>query len=159
HTPTLLTRILFPYTTLFRSPVFSFCTQAETNELLSHTQAQHYTAGTVIRQIGEAFDGIYFIQSGRVELSAQGHGDTRYRHVYLSAGSTFGQFALGDSGQQLTTIQAVDDVEVLILTDQQIKALEQSNPPLAIRLWTAIAREAYTMLGQTSREIGAREQT
>src|SRR5699024_12495143 len=115
-------------------PVFSFCTQAETNELLSHTQAQHYTAGTVIRQIGEAFDGIYFIQSGRGELSSQGHGDTRYRHVYLPAGSTFGQFALGRSGRQLTTIQAGDDGELLILTDPRSKALAQSNAPLANRL-------------------------
>ncbi|GAA4114962.1 glutaminase A [Enteractinococcus coprophilus] len=140
------------------APIFGFLTDEEADELAAHMQVQHYPAGTVIRQIGQPFDGIYFIRSGRVELSAQGQGETDYRHGYLSAGSTFGQFALGDSCQQLSTIRAVHDVEALVLTAQHIAALEHSNPALAIRLWTAIAREAYTMLGQTSRETGAREQ-
>lgn len=61
------------------------------------------------------------------------------------------------TGRQLTTIRAVDDVEVLVLSARKIAAIEKSNPQLAIRLWTAIAREAYTVLEQSSREAGARE--
>lgn len=140
------------------APVFEFLSSDEAEELSSYMQGRHYTAGTVIRHIGQPFDGIYFIRSGRVELASEGHDDARYRHAYLPPGSTFGQFALGDTGQQLTTIRAVDDVEVLVLTAQHLSSLEQSDPTLAIRLWTAVAREAYTMLGQISREVGAREQ-
>src|SRR5699024_11570305 len=115
-----------------------------------------YAADTVIRRVGQPFGGIYFIRSGRVELAAEGKGDTRYRHVYLSPGTTFGEFALTYTGRQLTTIRAIDDVEVLVLSEQKIASIEKSKPQLAIRLWTAIASEAYTVLEQSSREAGAR---
>lgn len=78
--------------------------------------------------------------------------------MQLHHNTDLGLTHLGDTGRQSATICAVDNVEVLILTAHHIDALEQSNPPLAIRLWAAIAREAYTMLGQSSREVGAREQ-
>src|SRR5699024_4249104 len=63
------------------------------------------------------------------------------------------------TGRQLTTIRAIDDVEVLVLSAQKIASIEQSNPQLAIRLWTAIAREADTELEQSSREAGARDES
>lgn len=140
------------------APVFEFLDDHEVDLLAGYMELRSYTANTVIRRVGQPFGGIYFIRSGRVELAAEGRGDTRYRHVYLSPGTTFGEFALSYTGRQLTTIRAVDDVEVLVLSARKIAAIEKSNPQLAIRLWTAIAREAYTVLEQSSREAGAREE-
>jgi len=140
------------------APVFEFLNDADVDELAGYMELRSYTADTVIRRVGQPFGGIYFIRSGRVELAAEGKGDARYRHVYLSPGTTFGEFALTYTGRQLTTIRAVDDVEVLVLSAQKIASIEKSNPQLAIRLWTAIAREAYTVLEQSSREAGAREE-
>src|SRR5699024_8505118 len=139
------------------APVFEFLDDHDVDVLAGYMELRSYTANTVIRRVGQPFGGIYFVRSGRVELAAEGRGDTRYRHVYLSPGTTFGEFALSYTGRQLTTIRAVDDVEVLVLSARKIAAIEKSNPQLAIRLWTAIAREAYTVLEQSSREAGARE--
>lgn len=140
------------------APVFEFLDDRDVDELSGYMELRSYTADTVIRRVGQPFGGIYFVRSGRVELAAEGQGDARYRHVYLSPGTTFGEFALSYTGRQLTTIRAVDDVEVLVLSAQKIASIEKSNPQLAIRLWTAIAREAYTVLEQSSREAGAREE-
>ena len=140
------------------APVFDFLDDHDVNVLAGYMELRSYTADTIIRRVGQPFGGIYFIRSGRVELEAEGPGDTRYRHVYLSPGSTFGEFALSYTGQQLTTIRAIDDVEVLVLSAQTIAHIEKTEPHLAIRLWTAIAREAYTVLEQSSREAGAREE-
>ena len=139
------------------APVFDFLEDRDVNVLSGYMELRSYTAGTVIRRVGQPFGGIYFIRSGRVELAAEGKDDTRYRHVYLSPGTTFGEFALSYTGRQLTTIRAIDDVEVLVLSARKIAQIEKSDPQLAIRLWTAIAREAYTVLEQSSREAGARE--
>ncbi|HEY4576334.1 MAG TPA: glutaminase A [Yaniella sp.] len=140
------------------APVFDFLEDRDVNVLADYMELRSYTAGTVIRRVGQPFGGIYFIRSGRVELAAEGRDDTRYRHVYLSPGSTFGEFALSYTGRQLTTIRAIDDAEILVLSAQKIAEIEKSDPQLAIRLWTAIAREAYTVLEQSSREAGAREE-
>ena len=140
------------------APVFDSLDDRDVNILADYMELRSYTAGTIIRRVGQPFGGIYFIRSGRVELAAEGKDDTRYRHVYLSPGSTFGEFALSYSGRQLTTIRAIDDVELLVLSAQKIVQIEKSHPQLAIRLWTSIAREAYTVLEQSSREAGAREE-
>lgn len=140
------------------APVFDFLEDRDVDVLAGFMELRSYTADTTIRRVGQPFGGIYFIRSGRVELASKGKGDVRYRHVYLSPGSTFGEFALSYTGRQLTTIRAIDDVEVLVLSAQKIAEIESSNPQLAIRLWTAIAREAYTVLEQSSREAGAREE-
>lgn len=140
------------------APVFEFLDDHDVDVLAGYMELRSYTADTVIRRVGQPFGGIYFVRSGRVELASEGRGDARYRHVYLSPGTTFGEFALSYTGRQLTTIRAVDDVEVLVLSAQKIASIEKSNPQLAVRLWTAIAREAYTVLEQSSREAGAREE-
>jgi glutaminase len=47
-------------------------------------------------------------------------------------------------------------VTTRVLTAQVISALEESDPQLAIKLWSALARDAYTSVEQMSRESGAR---
>src|SRR5699024_12124245 len=101
------------------APSSEFLNDSDVDERAGYMELRSYTAYTVIRRVGQPFGGIYFIRSGRVELAAEGKGDTRYRHVYLSPGTTFGEFALTYTGRQLTTIRAIDDVEVLVLSAQK----------------------------------------
>src|SRR5699024_4536634 len=139
------------------APVFDFLDDRDVDVLAGYMELRSYTANTVIRRVGQPFGGIYFVRSGRVELAAEGAAVARYGDVSLASGRTFGEFALSYTGRQSTTIRAGDDVEVLVLSARKSAAIEKSNPPLAIRSWTAIAREAYTVLEQSSREAGARE--
>ncbi|MFB9074919.1 cyclic nucleotide-binding domain-containing protein [Citricoccus parietis] len=99
---------------------------------------------------------MYFITAGQVELTSQGSGGRRYRQAYLSPGMIFGEIALGQAGRQLTTVRAMGPVTTRVLTAQVISALEESDPQLAIKLWSALARDAYTSVEQMSRESGAR---
>src|SRR5690625_6789969 len=106
------------------APVCDFLEDRAVDVLAGYMEMRSYTADTVIRRMGQPFGGIYFIRSGRVELASQGQGSTRYRHVYLSPGSTFGEFALSYTGRQLTTIRAIDDGEVVVLSAQKIAQIE-----------------------------------
>lgn len=139
------------------SPLFSFLDDDDAETLISYMETHTYKAGSVIRRVGQLFGGIYFIESGRVELTAQGSDGTKYRQVYLSPGMTFGEVALGRTGRQQSTIRAVDEVTCMVLSSEMIDTIEKTDPPLGIKLWTALAREAFTVLEQSSREAGARE--
>lgn len=66
------------------APVFDFLDDRDVDVLAGYMELRSYTANTVIRRVGQPFGGIYFVRSGRVELAAEGRGDARYRHVYLS---------------------------------------------------------------------------
>lgn len=138
------------------SPLLERLSEEDAHTLAAFMEPRSYRAGQVIRRTGQPFGGIYFITSGQVELMGQGSGGRRYRQAYLSPGMIFGEIALGQAGRQLTTVRAVGPVTTRVLTAQVISALEESDPQLAIKLWSALARDAYTSVEQMSRESGAR---
>lgn len=138
------------------SQLLTFLADDDVQLLTAFMDRRTFKTSQVIRRAGQPFGGIYFIESGHVEMTSQGSGGKRYRPVFLSPGMTFGEIALGRSGRQLTTVRAVDQVTCRVLTAQVIASLEETAPQLAIKLWTAISREAYTLLEQSSRESGAR---
>ncbi|APF41285.1 glutaminase A [Neomicrococcus aestuarii] len=115
-----------------------------------------YESGHVIRRIGQPFAGIQFIVSGRVSLTGRTTDGSRYRQATLGPGMTFGEIALGASGQQQTTVTALEPTEVKVLTHHALDDLEESHPQVALRLWKAIARDAYTRVEQTMKDNSLR---
>lgn len=114
-----------------------------------------YTDGQIIRRAGQPFGGIYVVTSGRVELTGQGTSGRRTRRTVLTPGMTFGEMALGQPGRQPSTVRARGDVTTRVLTAQVMYALQEGSPQLALKLWEALARDAFTALGQLIRETGA----
>ena len=68
---------------------------------------------------------------------------------------TFGEMALGQPGRQPSTVLARGRVTTRVLTAQVMYALQEASPRLAMVLWEALARDAYTALSQLIRETGA----
>lgn len=66
---------------------------------------------------------------------------------------TFGELALGREGRQGVTQRAQGAVQVRVLSDDAIETLEKENPRLAVELWRALTREAYTRVDQYMREV------
>ncbi|HEY4614624.1 MAG TPA: glutaminase A [Citricoccus sp.] len=139
-----------------RSPLLELFDEADAQTLSTLMETREFRAGQVIRRAGQPFGGIYFITSGQVELTSQGAGGRRYRQVFLSPGMIFGEIALGQAGRQVTTVRAVGPVSTRVLTAQMISSLEETDPQLAIKFWSALARDAYTTVEQMTREAGAR---
>jgi glutaminase len=139
-----------------RSPLLELFDEQDAQTLSTLMENREFRAGQVIRRAGQPFGGIYFITSGQVELTSQGAGGRRYRQVFLSPGMIFGEIALGQAGRQITTVRAVGPVSTRVLTAQVISSLEETDPQLAIKLWSALARDAYTTVEQMTREAGAR---
>lgn len=117
---------------------------------------RRYEAGHVIRRIGQPFTGIQFIVSGRVSLTGRATDGSRFRQATLGPGMTFGEIALGASGQQQTTVTALETTKVRVLTHHALEDLEKDHPDTALRLWKAIARDAYTRVEQTMKDNAIR---
>ena len=54
-----------------------------------------------------------------------------------------------------STVRARGPVTARVLTAQVMVALQEGFPQLALALWEALARDAFTALGQLIRETGA----
>ena len=137
------------------APLLQHLSADDARLLESMMDERVYSDGQIIRRAGQPFGGIYVIVSGTVELSGQGTGSRRVRRTLLTPGMTFGEMALGQPGRQPSTVRARGPVTARVLTAQVMVALQEGFPQLALALWEALARDAFTALGQLIRETGA----
>ena len=138
------------------SPALAPLEDADAVALQALMTARKYDDGDVIRRVGLRFGGVYFITSGKVSSTSPGPTADRVKLNTLSAGMTFGELALGSGNRQETTVRAVGPVEVMVLSAESIAELEESEPRLAIGLWKALTRDAYTRVEQYLRESAVR---
>ncbi len=138
------------------SPALAPLDEADALALQSLMTAKKYDDGDVIRRIGLRFGGVYFITSGKVSSTSPGPTSDRVKLNTLSAGMTFGELALGSGNRQETTVRADGPVEVMVLSAEAISDLESTDPRLAIALWKALTRDAYTRVEQYLRESAVR---
>lgn len=118
--------------------------------IAEHLVTEEYEAGTVIRRIGQKFDGIRFIASGTVHSLTPAD---RGREIVsiLTAGMSFGEFALSEHFKQPFTVRAETDTEIRFLPVEAIESMMGSDPVAVSHLWRAIAVEGYGRLGQVLR--------
>jgi glutaminase len=150
-------RLLLPdHVPVTASPALAPLDESDAAALQALMTAKKYDDGDVIRRVGLRFGGVYFITAGKVSSTSPGPTAERVKLNTLSAGMTFGELALGSGNRQETTVRAVGPVEVMVLSAEAIAELEENDPRLAILLWKALTRDAYTRVEQYLRESAVR---
>lgn len=139
-----------------QSPVLAALQPQDVAALAARMEPRSYTDGEVVRRIGQRFSGIYFILSGRITSTARVSSGRRVELSTLSAGMTFGELALGSDERQGTTQRAQGAAQVMLLSSEAIDLLEVEDPRLAVELWRALTRHAFTRVEQHLRETAAR---
>ncbi|GAA4778806.1 glutaminase A [Citricoccus nitrophenolicus] len=138
------------------SPALALLPEADRQRLAELMERRFHEDGDVIRRVGQRFGGVHFIVAGRINTIATDPGGERVRLNTLGAGMSFGELALGTSDRQETTEKAVGDVELMVLTPEAIESLESEDPDLALQLWRALTRDAYTLVDRYLREAAVR---
>ncbi|MCC3266779.1 glutaminase A [Arthrobacter gengyunqii] len=115
-----------------------------------------YDDGDVVRRVGQRFGGVFFIVSGMIATSMPAPDGSRIKLTTLGPGMTFGEMALGTDKRQETTVKASGPVRLKVLTADAMDSLEEENPRLAVELWKALTRDAYTRVEQYLRESALR---
>lgn len=138
------------------SPALALLDAADRERLADLMEHRVHEDGDIIRRVGQRFGGVHFIVAGRINTIATDPDGERVRLNTLGAGMTFGELALGTSDRQETTEKAVGDVELMVLTPEAIEGLETQDPVLALQLWRALTRDAYTLVDRYLREAAVR---
>lgn len=101
------------------------------------TQVRHFTAGQDIFLEGAPGDGVYFVKSGLVEISA-GKGS---RHVFsqLGPGEIFGEMAVIEHRPRSANASAAHDSDVYFLPRGEMLSFIQGSPGLAFALLQQIS--------------------
>ncbi|WP_026533191.1 glutaminase A [Arthrobacter sp. H41] len=137
-------------------PALSPLSDSEVEQLAERMEDRVYDDGHVVRRVGQRFGGVYFILSGKIVTSVPGPSGGRLKLTTLSAGMTFGELALGSDDRQETTVKALGKVRLKVLTADAINDIEDEDPRLAVELWKALTRDAYTRVDLYLRETAVR---
>jgi len=118
-------------------PLFRNLNPAELKALKLITQERHFSAGQDIFLEGAPGDGVYFVKSGLVEISA-GRGS---RHVFsqLGPGEIFGEMAVIEHRPRSANASAAVDSEVFFLPRGEMLFFIQGSPNLAFTLLQQIS--------------------
>jgi CRP-like cAMP-binding protein len=139
---------------LKRCSLFGGVTAEAFEHLRPYIRRERFAAGSVILAEGSVNDRIYFIESGRVDITkatAVETGSVDRHIVTMSAGDTFGEMELIDIQPCEATVRAVDDTVTLTLSNHDLYRVSKIDMKTYALLIMNLARELSRRLRQTDR--------
>jgi signal transduction histidine kinase len=118
-------------------PLFRQLNRTELQVLRLITQERRFAAGEEIFHEGAPGDGVYFVKSGSVEISA-GINEQRI-FSRLGPGEIFGEMAVIEHRPRSATVSATEDTEVYFLPRGEMLGVIDRSPALALTLLQQIS--------------------
>jgi anti-anti-sigma regulatory factor len=131
-------------------------TCAERTTLMAFLHARPFSEGETLVEIGTPSDGLYFVVSGRVDVTVpldSAHAD--YRVNTIDEGNVFGELAIFESQARTANVVAATGGEVLILSPEDLKNLFDNEPDIYRQLVMAVGRSLAERLRRATEEIRA----
>lgn len=124
--------------TLESIPLFRLLSRTELQALRYITLERQFAAGQEIFPEGAPGDGVYFVKSGLVEISA---GQAERRIISrLGPGEVFGEMAIIEHRPRSAAATAAVDTEVFFLPRGEMLSFIEHSPALAFALLQQISR-------------------
>ncbi|HSV91473.1 MAG TPA: cyclic nucleotide-binding domain-containing protein [Desulfobacterales bacterium] len=139
---------------LKRCSLFGGVTEDSFEHLRPYIRRQSFPAGTVILAEGSVNDRIYFIETGRVEITKATSSEigTVDRHIVtMAAGDTFGEMELIDIQPCEASVRAIEDTVTLTLSNHDLYRVSKVDMKTYAMLIMNLAREISRRLRQTDR--------
>ncbi len=145
---------------LKRCSLFGGLTGDAFEHLRPYIRRQRFAAGEVILAEGSVNDRIYFIESGRVEITKATSSEigTVDRHIVsMAGGDTFGEMELIDIQPCEASVRAIEDTVTLTLSNHDLYRVSKVDMKTYALLIMNLARDISRRLRQTDRLFVQRE--
>lgn len=126
--------------TLEASKPFHSLSAAERDALHRIAQERTFSAGQEIIRQGDEGDGVYVVKSGLVEISVDIAENTRRIFTKLGPGELFGEMAVLELKPRSATATAADDSVAYFIPRDQMLAMVERSPALALDLLRIISQ-------------------
>lgn len=125
---------------LLRFSLFSSLTPDDVAPLLPHVQKRHYRRGQILFVEGEIGSSVYFVLSGQVKLSKSTPGDAEQILDWCGPYDCFAEVLLLEAGSYPATAEVLQDSILLILNNNVMPHILETNPVLSIALIRTLSR-------------------
>lgn len=102
-----------------------------------------YPAGAVIFNEGDAWNGLYCVQTGRVAVYKNlrtTDEDNRLELAQLGPGSLIGEMGLFDKDKREATVQALEYTEMLVISREMFDEQMAKVPPWMVNLFQLLTQ-------------------
>lgn len=124
-------------------PLFSACTKKDLQHITKYSDRVQVPAGTKMTQEGRVGYEFYVILDGKASVSRDG------REVNtLGPGDAFGELALLDRAPRNATVEAITDVDALVMGQREFTAALDVVPTIAHKLLVGLARRIHDVDAQ-----------
>ena len=125
---------------LARVPLFSACSKKDLQHIQRYSDRVAVPAGTKLTQEGRTGSEFYVILDGKVSI-VRGGSEVNT----LGSGDFFGELALLDRSPRNATVEAVTDVDALVIGQREFSAALDVVPTLAHKLLVGLARRIHEL--------------
>jgi CRP/FNR family transcriptional regulator, cyclic AMP receptor protein len=129
-------------------PIFGAIREETLRFLVARTDEVRVPAGACFFREGDAADGMYVLEVGRVEV-LKAWQDREQCLRTLGPGDCFGEMALMDLGSRSASVRALEDCIALILRPEHLQALFEYDPVQFALLQMNMGREVCRRLRVT----------
>ncbi|MCB9493861.1 MAG: STAS domain-containing protein [Desulfobacteraceae bacterium] len=123
------------------------------NKMAPYLEMKKIEQGDFLFHQGEAVNGIYFIESGRVSLRLQKKDGSSVRLRTMGAGALMGEPGELEEHVAVTSAVVKQSGKIFHLTNDNFFRMEKENPELAFELYKLITKKLSDRLVRTSRMI------
>lgn len=128
---------MFP--TVFKtSPLFSDMSVNEVEIFLKCLLNTKFPKDSIIFLQGTPGESMFFIVSGRVELTRKMADEREKRLVELSGGELLGEMSIIEPGHRAVTAKVKEDTEVYVLTREVLEKLQEDNHEIFLKFVMAL---------------------
>jgi CRP-like cAMP-binding protein len=121
-------------------PLFTGLSKRHLNKIAEVAKSRRFPRYSTIVRAGERGDTFFVILDGTVLVKPQGK-----RAVRLAAGDSFGEMALLDDAPRSATVEAQDEVFVMLLGRSAFSRMLAREPKIAIVLLRTLAQRLRTV--------------
>lgn len=119
-------------------PLFSACTKKDLQHIEKYSDRVQIPAGTKMTEEGRSGYEFYVILDGKASVVREGR-----EIATLGAGNSFGELALLDRAPRNATVEAVTEVDALVMGQREFTAALDVVPTLAHKLLIGLARRIH----------------
>lgn len=120
--------------------IFELLDEEERGQLEQRLKLVSHRQGTQLWKAGDPGGTFYIVRKGAVELYFEPKRGERIVYETARAGDAFGEASLLDGGEQSECAVALEDVEALTLSREELDAFFRERPEAAMDVLTAIGK-------------------
>ena len=117
---------------------------------------EHYGVGEQVIPFGKRAEGLFLILDGEADLTTLDRDGDRVNIVHLARGDFFSEILSAGTREGVIEVTAATDLEIIHLTDRQLRRLANRDATLAIRLDdvnTARRQQVRALRGENEKSL------